>query len=155
MGQGGMDVAVIGVLVFSLDGENRDLIVKGKACGHVVLGAQGIGGTKADVGAPRFEGPRQGGRLGGDVQARSYPQPLEGFLRCKSFLDGTQHRHRLGRPFDPQFSLVRQSLVLDVEIHETSSINIGRPPPAESGGIRSPAVRPSVSCRFRNSGKLR
>ena len=61
--QGLVDVAVIGVAVFALDGEGGDAFMLGQIGGHVVLGAQGIGGAHVHHGARRPSGWRPGPRF--------------------------------------------------------------------------------------------
>ncbi len=41
--QGRMDMAIIGLVVFSLDGKNRYAVIFNQRCGHIVLGTQRIG----------------------------------------------------------------------------------------------------------------
>jgi hypothetical protein len=121
VGKGGMDVAIVGFLVFSLHGKNGDVVVFGQGCGDVVLGAQGIGGAKAHVGTSGFEGLSQCGRLRRHMEAGGDTEPFEGFLASESFLDGAQYWHGLGSPFDPQSAFVCQSFVFYVKFHEISS----------------------------------
>ena len=60
--QGLVEVAVVGVAVFALDGEGGDAFMLGQVGGHVVLGAQGIGGADVHRGPAGLQGGRQHSR---------------------------------------------------------------------------------------------
>ena len=64
----GIDVLVVGFVVFALDGKRGDLVVLHQGGGHVVLGAQGIGRAQDNLGTARFERLHQGGGSRGNVQ---------------------------------------------------------------------------------------
>jgi hypothetical protein len=51
--QGLVDVAVIGVPILPLNGEGGDAFVFGEIRGHIILGAQGIGGAQTEARTPR------------------------------------------------------------------------------------------------------
>ena len=65
-----LDVAVVGVVVLSLDRERGDSVLLDQRCRHVVLRRERVRRAEDDVGAARLQRPSQVRRLGGDVQAR-------------------------------------------------------------------------------------
>src|ERR1700736_1026836 len=48
---GGQNVAVVGIVVLALDGEDRNIVIANQAGGHVVLRRERIGGAQHHVGA--------------------------------------------------------------------------------------------------------
>ncbi len=112
--QGGDDVLVIGVVVFLADGEDGDAEVVDEAGGHVVLGAERVGGDQHHVGAAGLQRADQVGSLAGDVQAGRQAQAGQRFLLGEAFADAGQHRHVAVSPQDTFLALRREFGVLDV-----------------------------------------
>ena len=113
-----VDVAVIGVAVFPLDGEGGDLLVLGEKRGHVVLGAQGVTGAQGELGAAGLEGHHQRRSFGGDVQAGGQAHPLQGLFLGKALTDGGQYGHFPHGPLHPERAFVGQIYIVDIKIHE-------------------------------------
>ena len=143
--QGLVEVAVVGVAVFALDGEGGDAFMLGQVGGHVVLGAQGIGGADMHRGPAGLQGGRQHPGLGGDVEAGGDPEPGQGFFPFETLPDGVQDRHVPPGPLHPQAAFVGQIYIFDIVIHEfLISICCGnlRLADADGGGAFEPGLFP-------------
>ena len=55
--EGAVDVPVVGLVVLALDGEDGDAVVLDQGRGHVVLGAERVGGASAGPRPRRASGP--------------------------------------------------------------------------------------------------
>jgi hypothetical protein len=109
-----VDVFVVGLVVFALDGVGTHAVFLDECGGDVVLRAERVGGTKHDVGAAGLERAHEIGRLAGDVQTRADAHTLERLLFGEALADGGQHGHLHVGPLDAQRSLRSETLVFDV-----------------------------------------
>ena len=96
--RGGGDMPVVAVLVLALDGVDRDAEVLHQAGGDVVLGRKRVGGAEQEIGASGLEGPRQVGRLGGDVQAGRHPHAGQRLLVREPLANAPAGRACRARP---------------------------------------------------------
>ena len=64
MVQGGPNVLVVGIVVLTLDGENRNLIVIDQSRSDIVLRAQRVAGAQDNIRSTSLQSPSQIGRLG-------------------------------------------------------------------------------------------
>ena len=71
VGEGGLDVLVVGPVLLALDGEDRDALVLDQRRGHVVLRAERVGGAEAHLRAARLERLDQARSLGRHMQTGS------------------------------------------------------------------------------------
>jgi len=118
--QGLMDVAVVGLGVLALDGEDRNAVVFDQGRRDVVLGAERVGRAEADVRSAELESFHQVGRFGGHVEAGRDPEAAEGLGPGEGLLDEAQNGHGAGRPFHTEPALAGQGQVLDVIQHRFS-----------------------------------
>jgi hypothetical protein len=111
-----VDMFVIGLVVFALDGESRHL-EELHACGrNVVLGAQGVRGAEPHISTARLQCGHQVGGFGCYVQACADGHAFEGFFLRETLLDAFEHRHVHGRPLNAVEPFLRQSHILYVII---------------------------------------
>ncbi len=109
-----LDVVVVGVVVFALDGVNGDFVVRHQRRRYVILRRQRVGGAQDDVRAAHLQRVHQIRRLGGDVQARRDAHALQRFLFGEALADRPQDRHFMFRPLDPVTTPGRLVEVFDI-----------------------------------------
>ena len=119
------DVLVVGVRVLAVDGEDGDAEVLDQAGGHVVLGAERVGGDQHEVGAAGLEGAGEVGGLGGDVQAGRHAQAVERLFLGEALADAGQHRHVAVGPEDALLAAGGELGVFDVVAGERSGRHAG------------------------------
>src|SRR5207248_3540827 len=85
--QRGGDVAVVGVVVLSFDGEDADPVVRDQRGRGRIGGRERVGGAEHEVGATGLQGDREVGGFGGDVQAGGQPLPFEWLLAFEALAD--------------------------------------------------------------------
>ncbi len=115
--QHGIDVAVIGFRILSLDRIDGDIVVLDKIGRYVILRAQGVRCAESHLGSPCLQGLHEACRLRGDVEACAQPEPLERLFLRETLPDLVQNGHALVGPFHAQFSLLRKLDVPDVVVH--------------------------------------
>ncbi len=106
---GGQNVAVIGVVVLALDGEDRNIMIAHQAGSNVVLGGERIRGAEHDIGAAIFQTDGQVRGFGGDVQAGRHADPLQRLVLDEFLANDLQDFHGLVGPVNPLFARDRQS----------------------------------------------
>ena len=113
---GGQDVAVVGVVVLALDGEDRNIVIAHQAGGHVILRGQRIRGAQHNIGAaiPQADGEVRG--LGGDVQAGRNPNALQRLVLDEFLADDLQNLHGLVRPVNPLLAQIGKIQTLYIAI---------------------------------------
>ncbi len=109
-----VDVAVVGGVVFALDGKDRHAILDHQRSGDVVLGAERIAGAQPRVGPAGLEGAHQVGRLGGDVQAGGDADAGQRLFAVEPLADQPQDGHLLLGPLDFALAGVGQAQVFDI-----------------------------------------
>ena len=119
MSDRGLDVPVVGGVVFALDGKRWDAFMLDQGRGDIILRAEGIRCAEPDVRTAGFQGNGEIGGFRRYVQASGDPHALERLLPFEAVADQPQHRHRCFRPFNLQFALIGQFDVSHVVIHES------------------------------------
>ena len=109
-----LDVAVVGLLVFALDGEGRDPVVYGECGRDVVLRRERVRGAQRDLGAARFEREHEVGGFGRDVEARADAHAGQRFGLREARADLREHGHERRRPLDPRLAGIGKPLVFDM-----------------------------------------
>ncbi len=115
--EGGEDVVVISVIVFALDGENRNAAVADQAGGNVILRRERIRGAENYVGAAVAQANGQVCRFRGDVQAGGNAHALQRLVLDKFFADDLQDLHGLIGPFNPLLTEVRELDAFNIALH--------------------------------------
>jgi len=72
--QGGVDVAIVGRVVFPPYREYRYPVHGHQSGRHVILCGEGVAGAEGDASAAVFKGQHEVGGLGGDVEAGAQAQ---------------------------------------------------------------------------------
>ena len=113
---GGQDVAVVGVVVLALDGEDRNIVIAHQAGGHVILRGERIGGAQHYVGAavPQADGQVRG--FGGDVQAGRNADALQRLVLDEFLADDLQDLHGLVGPVNSLLAEVGKIQALHITI---------------------------------------
>ena len=104
----GHDVAVVGVVVLALDGEDGDVVVADQAGGHVILRGKRVGRAEHDVGAAVAQGDHEIRGFGGYVQAGGDANALERLILDEFLADHLQDLHRLVGPLDAFLAQIGQ-----------------------------------------------
>jgi hypothetical protein len=99
-GREGGDVRRVGVGVLAAAGADLDPLL-GERGHDVVLGGQRVRRAQGRLRAAGHERAHEAGRLGGDMQARGHPNPVERTLRGQALADRAQDGHLPVRPLDP------------------------------------------------------
>ena len=105
--QGGGDVPVIAVLVFALDGVDRDAVILDQGRRDVVLRRKRVRCAQKQIGPAGLERLGQVGGLGRDVQAGRHPHSGQRFLLLEALANRPQNGHVPLGPVDslsPGFS---------------------------------------------------
>ena len=87
------NVIIVGPVVFTSDGENRDLIIRHEGGGHVILCREGIGCAECEIRTTRLQGFCQAGRFSSHMKAGGKPESLQRFFGLKPGPDFSQNRH--------------------------------------------------------------
>ena len=74
--------------------------------GHVVLGAERVGGAEGGFSAAGLQGADQVGGFGGHMQAGADAEAVERSLLLEAPPDALQHGHGLVRPLDTADAVV-------------------------------------------------
>ena len=93
LGQGLLDVPIVGLPVHPGPGEDGDPVPVRQRRGDVVLRGQRVGRGQGHVRSAGAQQPDQHRRLRRDVQAGRYPEPVEGPLVGKAPHEAGQQRH--------------------------------------------------------------
>ena len=113
----GQDVAVIGVVVFAFDCEDRDPIIANQTCGNVILRRKRIRRAQHNVGAAVAQANGQICRLGGHVQAGGNAHALQRLVLDEFLADDLQDLHGLIGPFDPLLAQIGKLDAFDITLH--------------------------------------
>ena len=89
----GIDMFVVGLSVFALDGINRDFEMLHQRCRGIILGRKRVGCAECHFGAARFQGAHQVGSFSGNVQAGTNADSLQGFFFFETFADRSKYWH--------------------------------------------------------------
>src|SRR5947209_2714315 len=98
------DVAVIGVIVLALDGEDGNVVIPHQRHGHVILRTQRVGRAENYFSASIAHRDRQVCGFRRDMQARRDADAFERLVLDEVLADGLQHLHGLVRPLDALLS---------------------------------------------------
>ena len=109
-----LDVAVVRVVVLTLDREHRDPVLGDERRRHVVLRRQRVGGAEHDVRAASLQRAGEVRGLRRDVQAGRDADARERLLPLEALADRGEHRHLPVRPLDPPDAFRGQREVLHV-----------------------------------------
>ena len=112
--EGGVDVAIVGIVVLALDGVGGDAVFLHQGGGGFVLGGQGVAGAQHQVGAAGFEGDGQVGGFGGDVQAGGHADAGQGLLAAEALGNGVDDGHFPAGPADAVHAGRGQGKVFDI-----------------------------------------
>src|SRR4030067_2703722 len=85
--QGGLKMLVVSLVVLTLYGKHRNIIVLYKGCCYGVLGGKRVGGAEYYVSSSGLERPYQVCGLCRDMKAGRHLHPLERLLLCEPFPD--------------------------------------------------------------------
>jgi len=110
----GLDVAVVRVVVLTLDREHADAVLLHERGCDVVLRRERVGRAQDDVGAARLERAGKVRRLGRHMQARGDAVAGERLLALEALADRREHRHLPVSPVDPAHALGRERQVFHV-----------------------------------------
>ncbi len=110
----GLDVAVVRVVVLTLDREDRDPVLVDERRRDVVLRRQRVGRAEDDVCTTSLQSPGEVRRLGGDVQAGRDADARQRLLPLEALADRGEHRHLPVRPLDPPHAFGGERKVLHV-----------------------------------------
>ena len=113
---GGQDVAVISVVVLTLDGEDRNIVVAHQAGSNVVLGGERIRGAEHDIGAAIFQTDSQVRGFGGDVQTSRHADALQRLVLDEFLANDLQDFHGLVGPVNPLLAEVGKVQALHITI---------------------------------------
>ena len=107
-------VLVVDVVVFALDGVDRNAVIAHQNGGYVILGGQRIGGAQHHGGPGIAQRDHQVGGLAGHVQAGGNALAGQRLGLDELLADGLQHGHELERPVRAPLAQIRQGNILDV-----------------------------------------
>ena len=110
----GVDVRVVGIVVFALDGECGDAVFARQRRRHIVLRAQRIAGAYRRLRAAVLQREHQVRGFGGHMQAGGYSQPGQRLFFGKALPNLAQHRHLALSPAYPPYAVGRQRAVFNV-----------------------------------------
>ncbi len=110
------DVVVIRIVIFTLDGEDRNALIAHQARRNVILRGEWIRGAQHHVRSAVAQADRQVRRFRRHVQAGRYPHPLQRLVLDELFADNLQHLHGLVRPLDALLAQFGQFQALHVGI---------------------------------------
>ena len=111
-----VDVAVVGVVVLTLDGVGGDAVLGHEGRRDVVLSGERVGGAEAELGATGGERAHEAGGLARHVQAGADANTLERLLLGEALADLGQHRHFLLSPLDPQYPARREGQIFHIMV---------------------------------------
>ena len=106
--QSGIEVPVVRLIVFALDGKNRNPVIAHQAGGNVILSRERIGSTKDHIGAAIAQGDHQVRRLAGDVETGGNANALERLVLDEFLADELQNLHGLIGPLDALLAEIGQ-----------------------------------------------
>jgi hypothetical protein len=112
--KGCINVLIVGLIVLSFNGVDRDIEMADQGGRNIILGAQGIAGTEDKVGASRGQNTGQVCCFGGDVQATADAYPMERSFPCKTLHEKLHYGHFLVSPFDAVQSNVSQGNIFNI-----------------------------------------
>ena len=112
--EGGVDVRVVGGVVFAFDGESGDAVFADQRRRHVVLRAEGIAGADGGLSAAVLQREQQVGGFGGNMQACGDAKAGERLVFGEALAYLAQHRHFALRPMYAADALGRQRCVSDM-----------------------------------------
>ena len=118
--EGGVDVLVVGDVVFALDGVNGDLEMGDQRSRHIILRRERVGGGQDDIRPASVQGVHQVGGLGGHMQAGGNAQALQRALFFEALADQAQDGHLSLCPFDLPAPAFRQVDIFDIIIFHAS-----------------------------------
>ena len=110
-----VDVAVIGLVILTLDREDGNPVIDERRR-DIVLRRKRVRGAKHGVRAASLEGQGEVRGLGGDVRAGKDAETGQRLLGLEPLADLGQHRHLAGSPLDAAMAGRGQRRVLDVEV---------------------------------------
>src|SRR5713101_6493436 len=113
-------VRIVGVVILTLDGESRNVVVAIEGGGNFVLRGKRIGGAEHGIGATIAQRNHQVGGFAGHVQTSGNTQALERLLLDEALADRFEHGHLLPGPLDLALAGVGQSNVLHVPFFQFS-----------------------------------
>jgi len=112
----GLDVLVVGRVVFTLDRVDGHLVMGDERGSNVILGRERVGRGQHHVCAAGLQDAHQVGRLARDVQTRGNAQAVQRPLFGEPRFDQVEHRHLARGPLHAEPALVCQADVLDVVV---------------------------------------
>ncbi len=113
---GGKNVAVVGIVVLALDGEDRNVVIAHQAGGHVILRGQRVRSAQHHIGAAVPEANGQVRGFGGHVQAGRNPNALQGLVLDEFLADDLQDFHGLVGPVNPLLAQIGKIQALHITI---------------------------------------
>jgi hypothetical protein len=117
MVQSGVDVFVIGFVVFAFDRVSPNAMDFNQSGGHFVLGGKGVRRAQHDVGTTGFQGNGQIRRFRSHMQTSGHPDPFKGLFLFIPFFNQSEDGHFPFRPCDALFSRIGQTNIFDVIFH--------------------------------------
>src|SRR5882762_4778731 len=111
---------IVGVVILTLDGESRNVVVAIERGRDFVLRGKWIGRAEYGISATIAERDHQVGGFAGHVQTSGNAQALERLLLDEALADLFQHGHLLSGPFDLALTSVGQPNVLYVPFFQFS-----------------------------------
>ena len=112
----GLQVAVVGCIVFALDRKNRDFLIGHQRCRNIILGRERVRGGQHYIGTADGQHLHQIRRFCRHMQTGRNLDALQWALFLEALADEPQHRHFLLGPVDPLAALLGQAQVLDVVV---------------------------------------
>ncbi len=113
---GGLDVAVVGLVVLAVDRVDLGAVAVDQRRRGVVLGRERVRRAEGDVGAARHQRADEVRRLRRDVQAAGHADALERLLALEALADLSEHGHLAIGPLDPLLAGVGEGDVGDVVV---------------------------------------
>ena len=110
----GVQVRVIGGVVFALDRVGRNRIILDQRRGDFILRGKRIRGAQNQIGAAVAQRDGQVRRFAGHVQAQGKAHALQRLFLDESLADQLQNGHLLIGPFDFSLALFRQGHIPNI-----------------------------------------
>ena len=114
---GSQNMAVIGVIVLALDGEDGDVVIAYQAGGDVILGRKRVGSAQHHVSAAVAQADGQVCRFRGHVQAGGDANALQWLVLDEFLANDLQNLHGLVGPVDPFLAQIGHLDGFDIAMH--------------------------------------
>jgi hypothetical protein len=110
-------VVVIGLIVFTLNSKDGNLVVGDQGSRYIILCAERVAGAQHDVSPASLQSPHQVRRFRGHMHTSTNTNSGKRPIRAKLLLNSPQNRHLLLRPIHPVSPTGSQIYIFNIIFH--------------------------------------